>query len=78
MGNTKKVGICGKFGVRYGLSIRKKILKVEEKKTDICPNCGKAQLRRPASGIWICKKCGIKFAGGAYLPETPEETKVEK
>ena len=67
MGRTKKVGITGKFGARYGLKPRKKILKVEAKKTKKCPHCGKEQIKRVASGIWECKKCKNKFTGGAYI-----------
>ena len=72
MTKTKKVGITGKFGTRYGLSIRTKILKVEEKKTKMCPYCGKKQLKRLSSGIWLCNACKVKFAGGTYTPETVE------
>jgi large subunit ribosomal protein L37Ae len=72
MGKTKKVGICGKFGARYGLSIRRKILKVEERKSNICPYCKKNQLKRPASGIWVCGSCGVKFAGGTHIAQQVE------
>lgn len=71
MAHTKKVGVTGKYGTRYGLSIRTKLLKLEEKKSKKCPNCGKETLKRLASGIWLCKKCNVKFAGGAYTPEMP-------
>lgn len=73
MGHTKKVGITGKFGSRYGLSIRRKILKVQEKKTKNCPYCNKSQLKRVAAGVWLCKSCKIKFAGGTHIPQQVEE-----
>ncbi|MCD6371360.1 MAG: 50S ribosomal protein L37Ae [Candidatus Aenigmarchaeota archaeon] len=69
MGRTKKVGITGKFGSRYGLRIRRRILDVEAKKSKECPFCGKKQLKRIAAGIWECKKCKNKFAGGTHIPK---------
>ena len=69
MGRTKKVGIAGKYGSRYGLNIRRKILKAESKKTKICPHCGKKQVKRVAAGIWECQKCKNKFTGGAYYSQ---------
>ncbi|HDD04917.1 MAG TPA: 50S ribosomal protein L37ae [Candidatus Aenigmarchaeota archaeon] len=70
MGRTKKVKSAGRYGVRYGLKLRKKLLEVEkeQKKKHICPNCKKPGLKRLAAGIWYCKKCGAKFAGKAYVP----------
>jgi len=68
MGRTKKVGVAGKYGSRYGLRIRRKVVDVEKKKSKSCPTCGKKQLKRVASGIWECKKCGNKFSGGTYTP----------
>jgi large subunit ribosomal protein L37Ae len=71
MGNTKKVGSTGRFGSRYGVGIRKRILKVEKNQNQkhTCPSCGKNKVTRKAKGIFKCK-CGHTFAGGAYLPET--------
>ncbi|HDD72483.1 MAG TPA: 50S ribosomal protein L37ae [Candidatus Aenigmarchaeota archaeon] len=68
MGRTKKVGFTGKYGVRYGRSIRERLLKVGSQKKYRCPFCMKTTVRREASGIWMCKKCGFKFAGKAYKP----------
>jgi len=67
---TKKVGSTGRFGVRYGRRIRQRILDVEKAKKEKkpCPNCYKSGLKRVASGVWVCKKCGAKFAGKAYKP----------
>lgn len=40
------------------------------KKKHICPYCERPALKRVAAGIWYCKKCKVKFAGGAYTPKT--------
>jgi len=68
--STKKVGSTGRFGPRYGLKIRKKVLAIEkkQKKKHECPRCHKLQIKRLAKGIWLCKKCTYKFAGRAYWP----------
>jgi large subunit ribosomal protein L37Ae len=72
---TKKVGITGKYGTRYGGAIRKIVKKFElqQHAKYLCPPCGKVNLsfiqtsvRRVACGIWRCKGCKITFAGGAF------------
>jgi len=65
---TKKVGLSGKFGSRYGKKIRENYEKVArlQKQKYVCPVCGRKAVRRVAAGIWECTKCGTKFAGGAY------------
>ncbi|XP_051912369.1 60S ribosomal protein L37a-like [Hippocampus zosterae] len=65
---TKKVGITGKFGTRYGSSLRKIIKKFEHKQRAkyCCPRCGKTAIKRTAVGIWRCKSCMTTFAGGAW------------
>ncbi len=70
MAKTKKVKSAGRFGARYGLKLRKKLIEVEnkQKKKHECPSCKKKGLKRIASGIWECPKCGNKFAGKAYFP----------
>lgn len=68
MVKTKKVGSTGRFGVRYGLKIRKNILSVDKLKRGqkICPNCLKPAIKRQSPGIWCCGSCGLKTAGRAY------------
>ncbi len=67
---TKKVGSAGRFGVRYGLRLRKNVLTIDKLRhaKHKCPSCLKTTIRRKAAGIWFCKSCGIKFAGRAYQP----------
>ena len=77
MGRKKKVGSAGRFGSRYGRKIRLRINKLEEmykKKAYECPSCHKNSLKRNAFGIWVCKNCGKKIAGGAYRP--PSKVKI--
>jgi len=71
MPRTKKIGAAGRFGVRYGRRIKQRVIGVEkeQKKKHVCPNCKKPSLKRVATGIWQCKKCGLKFAGKAYKPK---------
>jgi len=36
------------------------------------PRCDQEAVRRGGGrGSWECRKCGFKFAGGSYVPETP-------
>lgn len=35
-----------------------------------CSFCGKQVVKREAAGIWHCKKCGVKMAGGAWSLST--------
>ena len=69
---TKKIGLSGGLGVRYGVSVRKSYNKVvtEVKQSHMCPNCGFSKVHRESVGIWACRKCGFKFTGGAYTPTT--------
>jgi large subunit ribosomal protein L37Ae len=73
MGRTKVVGIAGRYGARYGATLRKKVKDVLTKRyaPHTCPFCGHSgRVVRLSTGIWTCKKCGAKWAGGAYLPRT--------
>nr|6ZU5_LPP Chain LPP, eL43 [Paranosema locustae] len=69
---TKKVGIVGKYGVRYGSSLRKRIkaIEISQHAKYECKACGKTSVKREVVGIWKCKACAFTFAGGAFAPTT--------
>ncbi|OCF45395.1 60S ribosomal protein L37a [Kwoniella heveanensis CBS 569] len=75
---TKKVGVTGKYGTRYGASLRKTVKKMEitQHARYTCPNCGKNAVKRTAVGIWKCKGCAKQYAGGAYTFGTPSAATV--
>ena len=64
---TKKARAAGRFGAGYGSTPKNKLSNIEAKqrKKQECPFC-KGNAKRQAKGIWLCKKCGKKFAGGTY------------
>ncbi len=77
MGRTKKVGIAGRFGARYGVTLRRRWQDVMEErvKKHQCPNCQHYAVKRISTGIWQCTKCGLTFAGGAYSPNLDKNWK---
>ncbi|EDQ89363.1 uncharacterized protein MONBRDRAFT_37079 [Monosiga brevicollis MX1] len=66
--HTKKVGVVGKYGTRYGASLRKQVKKIEisQHARYTCMFCGKTAMKRNAVGIWNCKACKKTVAGGAW------------
>ena len=76
---TKKVGSSGKFGPRYGLSVKKQIRQVDKSKGSkySCPRCTKKNVKRVSAGIWECRSCSLKFTGGAYSPQTGKFKSME-
>merc|ERR1712226_1717539 len=70
----KKVGITGKYGTRYGASLRKTVKKMEisQHSKYTCTFCGKDKMKRQCVGIWKCgdKNCRVQVAGGAYTYTT--------
>lgn len=71
MAKYKVVGIAGRFGAKYGSTLRKAWKEVMEKRYQDyqCPSCKTVgHVKRLASGIWYCDKCGNKWAGFAYTP----------
>ena len=72
MGRTKKVGPARGLGPRYGVTLRKRYVRVTAglKKAHRCPQCSFVRVKRESVGVWKCKKCHYTFAGGAYTPFT--------
>lgn len=77
---TKKASMTGKYGPRYGVSIRRRVLEVElrQRGRHPCPRCAARALSRVSTSIWACRKCGHKYAGGAYFPETAAFKTVDR
>lgn len=77
---TKKVGPAGRFQARYGVKSRTILRNVElaQRVKHICPSCGHRKVKRISTSIFQCRKCNVKFAGGAYLPKTESGQNVEK
>ena len=75
---TKKAGITGKYGLRYGASLRKQVKKIEisQHSKYLCVFCGKDSVKRVATGIWSCGSCGKCLAGGAYALNTAQAAQV--
>ncbi|KAK3762332.1 hypothetical protein RRG08_006074 [Elysia crispata] len=75
---TKKAGIVGKYGTRYGASLRKTVKKMEitQHSTYVCPFCGKECMKRKAVGIWVCSRCSKSVAGGAWVYTTTAAAQV--
>jgi large subunit ribosomal protein L37Ae len=69
---VKKVGPAGSFGPRYGTAPRRRYAEVVAgmRVPHECPRCHVRAVKRLTVGVWNCRKCGVKFAGGAYLPAT--------
>ncbi|CAJ1430442.1 unnamed protein product [Effrenium voratum] len=71
---TKKVGITGKYGTRYGASLRKiiKRYEIQQRARYMCTFCGKENVKREAGGIWKCKakSCNRIMAGGCWTLTT--------
>ena len=75
---TKKVGITGKYGTRYGSTLRKLMRKIEvsQHSTYRCAFCGKDSVKRSCAGIWNCKSCRKVVAGCAYSLSTASAVTV--
>ncbi len=70
---TKKVGSTGWMGPRYGIRIRRRVLEIDRarKAPAACPRCATVTVRRVASGVFVCRRCGTRFASNAYVFAPP-------
>ncbi|EIW79309.1 60S ribosomal protein L43 [Coniophora puteana RWD-64-598 SS2] len=77
---TRKVGVTGKYGTRYGASLRKQVKKMEitQHARYTCTFCGKDSVKREAVGIWKCKSCKKVIAGGAWTVSTTAAATVRR
>ncbi|MCI4368465.1 MAG: 50S ribosomal protein L37ae [Solirubrobacterales bacterium] len=78
---TKKVGNTGWMGPRYGIRIRRRVLELDRSRVPsaACPHCSTVSVDRIASGVFECRRCGVKYASGAYLfSPAPPVTRSEK
>lgn len=68
---SKKTKSSGRFGPRYGKTVKNKLVQVEKKQRikQKCPFCGKIGVKRLSKGIWKCPRCEKKFANNAYYIE---------
>lgn len=73
MPKLKKTKSAGRFGPRYGKTVRARVVRVEQKQRtkQNCPFCGRKSVKRVSAGIWKCtsKKCAKKFASRDYYLE---------
>jgi len=78
MAKKSKFGSMKRYGVRYGRRNKEKVAALEQEYrfTHICPHCNYDKLKRLSVGIWVCEKCGVKFAGKAYA--TPKKQKLKQ
>jgi large subunit ribosomal protein L37Ae len=70
---TKKAGSTGNMGPRYGIRIRRRVLEIDRVRTRAspCPRCSTVTVYRVASGVYECRRCGTRFASGAYAFAAP-------
>lgn len=65
---SKKTKSAGRFGPRYGKTVKDRLVKVETKqrKKQVCPFCEKVGVKRISKGVWECPRCKKKFASNTY------------
>jgi len=79
MSKKSILGSAGRFGTRYGVHVKRKIAKIEslQDRKQSCIFC-RGKSKRLSKGIWLCQKCGKKFAGHAYYLEITKEMQLEE
>ena len=79
MVKTRKVKAAGRYGARYGRSVRTKITEIEnlQRKKQDCLFCN-GVAKRLSKGIWQCKKCNKKFASHTYYLPKREELNIKQ
>lgn len=78
MSKKSAFGSVRRFGSRYGKTVKDKFGKIESVQHALhkCPYCSREAVKREAAGIWLCKKCGSKFASKAYTVAKLPKLKV--
>ncbi|OLD01402.1 50S ribosomal protein L37ae [Candidatus Bathyarchaeota archaeon] len=69
---AKRLGLGGGLGARYGRFPRRQYVEIVSglRAKHECPRCKFRTVKRWSVGVWLCRKCGFRFAGGAYTPVT--------
>ena len=67
---TKKSFPTRGLEARYGSAVRKRYVEAISalKTAHKCPQCYTKAVKRQSVGLWKCRKCGVIFTGGAYVP----------
>lgn len=76
---SSKIGPTGRLGVRYGVKVRRRIRDIEKdaRAWHTCPECKAISVRRESTGIWLCRRCGVKIASSAYTLSPPRAVRKE-
>lgn len=80
MARCKKTRSAARFGPRYGRKARKVVADIEAamRPRSTCPKCAAVSVRRVGTALYRCRRCGVAFAGGCYLPTPVKVSGVEK
>ena len=64
----KKAKSAGRFGARYGKTVKNRLVKIETKQRvrQKCPFCEKLGVKRTSKGVWEFSKCKKRFASNTY------------